>query len=173
MKRTIELLAYALCTTVITMTSPSFACSCRPLSVESAKSDAAIIFSGTVKSIRYVDPQKDWEPRVVVTFDVAKVWKGDVPKTFAMYSNAESSMCEGFFQEFLVEGKQLLIYGSKNSLENWKKRSRGTNEIPADLAALPDAMEIYSTNICTRSRYLEDAKEDLTILGSPLTSFHD
>lgn len=71
------------------------ACTCSEQSVPDALAYADVVFAGTVTAVQMVDDAKSWEPRVIIDFDVARVWKGEVGKSFALHTNLEHSSCRG------------------------------------------------------------------------------
>jgi hypothetical protein len=77
---------------------------------------------------------------VVVTFDVSKAWKGVDAKTITVRTPRDSAAC-GF--TFEME-KSYLIYAHRDS---------------------EGAEAKLSTNICTRTKLLSEAKDDLIELG--------
>jgi hypothetical protein len=157
----------------------ALACTCRPLDVPTAKDQADVVFAGKVESIVAVDKPGEWEPRLVVRFKVARVWKGPVSESFEMHTNYESSSCGGFFPGVLKEGKTLLVYGTGRPAAMWKGTTAGATTassftvkpmerppLRADLlAALPDSRRVYTTSICTRTQAVEYAVEDFKLLG--------
>ena len=46
-----------------------------------------------------------------------RVWKGDVPQTFEMPAKKEMADCEGFAEDFLKGGTDLLVYAFKSQGE--------------------------------------------------------
>jgi hypothetical protein len=100
-----------------------------------------------------------------------------------MHSNYEFSSCEGFFREFLRGGRTLLVYGYDRPASHWKSGRIGgapgahsltlmgdDRSAPhrADLIdAVPDERIVYTTNICTRTRPIEEAFDDFQRLGKP------
>ncbi len=92
----------------------AYACSCVPpkaAKVELERADA--VFHGTVVSIDPVEASgatsTSPEGRLAVTFEVARVWKGDITKRFVLGSvSAHVGMCN---IEFAV-GEEWVIYAS-------------------------------------------------------------
>lgn len=149
---------------------PAFACSCPRASVEEAKSRADIVFAGTVEDVTYVDAGQQWEPRVLVRFKVARVWKGEIAESFTMHTNVEASSCSGFFRETADPGEVLLVYAHARPARDWKRvESRLVDVARQDLIdAVPDETIVYTTSICTRTRLVLHADEDFRLLGNPL-----
>jgi hypothetical protein len=159
-----------------------WACTCTSQSVRDAKKSVDVVFAGQVEDVTLVDPQFDWEPRVIVRFNVGRVWKGEVSQSFTMHTNYESSSCEGFSRQVLEPGRTLLVYAKAMPASDWKRtgagvasngstlpvRTQGSAPTRPDLIdALPDQQTLYTTDICTRSMPIEYATEDFEDLGKP------
>jgi hypothetical protein len=174
-----------LCALLIFALSPHHlrACTCTAQSVRDAKKNADVVFAGVVEEVTLVDPQFDWEPRVIVRFNVGRVWKGPVTQSFTMHTNFESSSCQGFPRALLETGHTLLVYGNGKPAAEWKGntardapnggtatvRSAGSAPARPDLiSAVPDQQTLYTTDICTRSMPVEYAVEDFEQLGKSL-----
>lgn len=169
------------------------ACTCSEMSVDAAKQQADVVFAGTVSAVEIVDSEDDWEPRIVVKFDVARVWKGAVGARFVMHTNYEASSCSGFFREMLARPGPLLVYAYGRSAAQWKARADGgavgagsfTKRGPATkprkselLDAIADDATAYTTDICTRTRPVVYAVDDFEQLGdarelAPLSKLPD
>jgi hypothetical protein len=108
-------------------TGEAVACSCLPPTVVDARRRADIVFVGTVKAVTFLEPHTRGS-RVIVTFDINRVWKGRVTKQFEMRSIVETTFCEGFFEDDLKVGKELLVFGNR---------------------VLSGLRYTYTTNICT------------------------
>lgn len=160
--------------------SIALACTCSEVAVDEAKRGADVVFVGRVESVTPVDPLSDYEPRVVVRFSVARVWKGPVTESFEMHTNLEFSSCAGFFREMLEGHQTLVVYGYGRPASQWKsRRDRGapnaqsmtilpdeSQPLRKDLVdALPDNRIIYTTNICSRTRPVPLAVDDFNELG--------
>ncbi|MEZ0315008.1 MAG: hypothetical protein ACAI38_24825 [Myxococcota bacterium] len=121
------------------------ACSCvppRPAKVELERADA--VFHGTVVSIEPVESagaaSTSPEGRLAVTFEVARVWKGDITKKLVVSSiSPHVGMCE---IDFAV-GEEWVIYGT-------------------------DKDGKLHTGLCTRSHRTDKKKPsaDLKVLGA-------
>ena len=173
--------------------STALACTCSELSVRDARKNADVAFAGKVESVTAIDPLTDWEPRLIVQFRVARVWKGPVDATFEMHTSYESSSCGGFPRELLSGNKTLLVYGFGRKASFWKANgvdgasNAGSLTVLRDsstplredlLSAVPDQQTVYTTNICTRTMPVEYAVEDFEELGkgkdfAPLEVFPD
>ena len=119
------------------------ACSCvppKPAKVEAKRSDA--VFHGTVVSVEPLESTgataTSAEGRLAVTFEVARVWKGDLGKRFVLASvSPHVGMCE---IDFAV-GDEWIIYASgkdgalRTSLCSRSHRTSGKKPSP-DLKAL-------------------------------------
>lgn len=144
--------------------APAWACSCARIGVDDARNDADVVFAGTVEDVTMVDTSP-WEPRAVVRFKVARVWKGDVHESFTMHTNIEASSCSGFFRELADPGEVLLVYGQARPAREWKQSGdQVTRQELVD--AVPDDATVYTTSICTRTRLVLHADEDFRLLGA-------
>jgi hypothetical protein len=156
------------------------ACTCAKTGVADAKRQADVVFAGTVASVRAVDSETRIEPRVVVTFEVARVWKGSVGPTFIMHTNIEHSSCSGFFRELLGFDGPLLVYAYGRPARHWKQRTEGgganarsftkrrddSDEAdPGWLEHLADDQIVYTTDICARTAPVLYAVDDFDQLG--------
>jgi hypothetical protein len=125
----------------------AYACSCVAITVDQARSDAEVVFRGTITDLRDADhppaigPLLVRDTKKVAVFSVSRVWKGQVGPIFEMPAVEETSACTGFVPSLLKIGNDLLVYA---------KRFPGTSE--------------YYTNICTRTGFAKVAK-DLDELG--------
>jgi hypothetical protein len=120
-------------------------CTCFPPNVEYAKAHAEVVFRGTIVEFR--DSGKDFAMGVVfrgdtkklAVFRVSRVWKGEVGPTLEMPAVEETTMCIGFWPHLLKIGSDLLVYANRGG---------------------PGRPEYY-TDICTRTAFAKDAKDDL------------
>lgn len=160
---------------LILLVPEALACSCGRQSTEQARRHADVVFAGRVEEVVKIDGAGSYEPRIIVRFAVGRVWKGDVPAGFSMYTYQEFSSCRGFFGELAQPGEELLVYASRGTGAAWKGNdaavgaanagsytvmgSRGKPEVlRQDLVdALADDATIYSTNICSGTSRWEDA----------------
>ncbi|MDP3741349.1 MAG: hypothetical protein Q8R08_03435 [bacterium] len=147
------------CLAVMLTPFPGAACDCKTLTVQKSLQDADVVFSGKVTDSKTVGFKGRFlgETITVYTLKVSDVWKGDVPPTVAFYHYSLDSECSNVpfrkSEEWLI-----YAYTSQKSLidELWKQvRSQGFTR-PAFF---------YLTGICTRTRWLSDAQEDLRELG--------
>ncbi len=112
-----------------------YACQCIPPEspvAEFDKSDA--VFVGIVTAVSEPD---DRFQNIVVSFDVVDSWKGVERPTVKVGTGANGAMCGlgGMFKQ----GKRYVLYVTKSD--------RGGVE--------------YTARLCTRTKPIEDAKEDL------------
>ena len=110
-----------------------------------------VIFRGTIVQLR--DSQSIIAPfanalivvrdlKKTVVFRVSRVWKGDVGPMFEMPAVAETSMCVGFWPQYLEAGTDLLVYASREQNAE------------------------YYTGICGGHKLAKDARRDFKMLGS-------
>ena len=126
------------------------ACSCGPeQEVELALEQAHNVFTGRVTELKLIpklseDPTASFAVEdLEVTFAVSFVWKGEVEETNVVYTAFTCCVC-GFPFEI---GEQYLVYTTQT-----------TDGLPA-------------TSVCSRTRRLADAADDLVALGPAKTSF--
>ncbi|MCE5170441.1 hypothetical protein LQV63_14085 [Paenibacillus profundus] len=119
--------------------APVSACSCAASpSIEDAKRDAAAVFAGKVTHV-----SRSWTKMtfstadpVKVSFQVKRVWKGNVPSNAKVVTALSSASCGYEFEP----GKEYLVYAYHSDGK-------------------------YMTHLCTRTAPLEDAAEDIQVLG--------
>ncbi|WP_152452008.1 hypothetical protein [Microbulbifer sp. THAF38] len=145
-----------------------------------AKESADVVFAGIVDNFTLVDSKEEWEPRILLEFDVARVWKGNISSKFTMHTNVEGSSCGGFFREFLKPGTNLIVYGFGRKAENWNNKQidgapnaaslsiigdRKTIKNHKSIDELTDDEIVYTTNICARTGLVLYAVNDFKELG--------
>lgn len=125
----------------------AFACSCVQVTgiplqkqVEESKLMARAVFSGKVLSV--VGNMESWN--LIVRFEVADLWKGNIGRNIEITTPTSSASCGYSFEE----GKSYLVYAY------------------GEVTDAPKAK--LMTGLCTRTRRLSKAKEDIQFLGSPL-----
>ncbi len=162
------------------LVNQAWGCTCEPVGVEEAKKSADVVFAGVVENVTFIDSSNEWEPRILIDFDVAMVWKGDIGRKFTMHTNVEFSSCGGFYRDLLKTGANLIVYGFGRKAENWKgnyvdgapnatslsvlgkRKSVDKNEY---IGELKDDEIVYTTNICTRTGLVLYAVDDFKELG--------
>jgi hypothetical protein len=125
----------------ITLFSPSrcaYACSCtEPESPQVQLQKSVAVFKGKVVNIERPSNVGDaFASPVKITFDVSESWKGTSNKTLVVDTNPDGASCGFSFKQ----GQEYLVYA---------------NGTTTDLV----------TTICTRTRTIGDANEDLSVLG--------
>lgn len=112
------------------------ACSCAPPPPPKAALEAsAAVFSGKV-----VDVEDIGDFQRAVTIEVASTWKGVKGRKVTVQTAKHGATCGFGFEK----GKSYLVYAYETKQGEAK---------------------VLSTNLCTRTRALGDAKDDLTELG--------
>lgn len=120
-------------------TDTSFACTCAPpMSAARELERATAVFSGKIVEIRKHKQAEHIFAKVEVVFQVEKVWKGVEGRTVSVFTSSQSSACGYGFKE----GRTYLVYAHGN------------------------AEGKLSTSICSRTRRLKDASEDLKVMGA-------
>ncbi|MBX7139088.1 MAG: hypothetical protein K1X83_14025 [Oligoflexia bacterium] len=156
------------------------ACSCLEMPVEAGLERSDVVFAGRIVKIepvylpsRHPGPGKTVtgaEEPIVVTFQVLRSWKGDTTKTIVLHTHREFSACIGLMSQYCRVGAELLVYAYNQPWESW---SAGENDrAPEDAAAIgryrkaSGRTQRLTSNICTRTRELAGAAEDLAKLGA-------
>jgi hypothetical protein len=120
----------------LVVSSIADACSCAPPPPPKEALEAAgAVFTGKVKSVKAAG-----EFQLEVTFEVDRSWKWVEKGTVTLYTGNDGAICGYGFEV----GKSYLVYA--RFIER-------------------DAEKVLSTNICTRTAAVGDAKDDLAALG--------
>lgn len=147
-KRQIVVLLKSIGATIM-LSAVAFACSCAPTTIEMERDEATVIFAGKVFAVEKVGlPSpiltrefpfiKLWGPfKRKNTFEVTHIWKGTPQEKFDISSCVGMMCCT---DEFKL-GDEFLIYAYGN-----------INDL--------------GIGMCTRKQKLENATEDLAILGA-------
>jgi hypothetical protein len=85
-----------------------------PPNAAASLQQAEIVFLGTVAQVTPADSSNRLSARGVIKFEVSRVWKGHVAKTFEMRSKTTGSNGEGFFGSDLIVGNQLLVFAHRH-----------------------------------------------------------
>lgn len=137
MKRLILSLCFV--ATFVLVAEVAFACTCvPPRSPAEERERAAAVFSGKVLQIKRHKSAEDIFGGVEVVFRVDKAWKGARNRTVSVFTSSQSAACGYSFSK----GHTYLVYASANSGGR------------------------LSTSICSRTKRLKDAREDLDELGN-------
>ena len=101
---------------IITLSAAPFtaiACAKEILSGKNALDAASMVFQGKVENLQYLDPpeQTDLEPRIIVTFSVNKLYKGEADKQVIIHTTHNKWSCNGYVFE---AGKEYLVYTKEN-----------------------------------------------------------
>jgi hypothetical protein len=122
------------------MLSPDaiLACSCLPTkSTAQELEQSTAVFSGKVIQIKRRKQAENIFASVEVTFRVEKAWKGLKRKTITVYTSSNSASCGYSFRV----NQTYLVYANGNDEDK------------------------LSTGICSRTKRIKDAREDLKELG--------
>ena len=120
-------------------TNNIFACSCLPAkSAAQELEQSTAVFSGKVIKIKRHKQAGNIFNSVEVIFSVQKAWKGVKKKTVSVFTSSNSAACGFNFKE----KQTYLVYAS--------------GQVEGNL----------STTICSRTKSLKDAREDLRELGA-------
>lgn len=93
--------------------SATFACDKTPLDPAAAWHEADVVFHGKVETIQYLDDpqQTKTEPRIIVSFKVFEVWKGQLDKHVNLHTTHNKTSCNGFV---FNSAEEYLIYARFN-----------------------------------------------------------
>lgn len=117
----------------------AFACSCAPMPAPAeARDQATAVFTGTVTAIE-PDASGNYN---LVTFQIDRVWKGTKCREVTVSTGLSDLNCGYAFQA----GQTYLVYAYADN------SARGTK---------------LNTNMCSRTRPVAEAGEDLAALGTP------
>jgi len=131
-----------LCCSLLLLAAPALACKCMLPAVDAAREDAAALFEGRVLAIE----QQGDDPGAVngkqrVTLAVVRSWKGlERDERIDVYTNGSSAACGYMFEK----STSYLIYASEHDGK-------------------------LSVSLCSRTRPIADAAEDLALLGAGAT----
>jgi hypothetical protein len=128
------------------------ACTCVTLSPDINYITYTSVFAGKATEVKYLDPPETRsEPRIIVTFKVLRSWKGPEASTeFVLHTVYNGHSCYGYhFQK----GKEYLVFARRNKEHDAKEFA------PHELPEVS-----YGTNLCSGTRLLADAAEDIKIL---------
>lgn len=134
---------------ILSLPQDGLACSCVAPRGKRALESSAAAFSGKVRRVEYLDADGPRvEPRIVVTFEVYRSWKGPLSKRALVHTVYNKWTCEGYF---FKEGKEYLVFAGKN-------RGRAAERFAP-------ARDTLGVNPCGATRPLAEAEEDLRELG--------
>lgn len=143
--------------------SASPSCSCIGLSPSEAFEQSALVFVGTVidrlePPPRYMEYNGDTVAvisggdMIRWRLEASEGWKGDAAEVLAVHSPRDGAACGTGFEI----GRRYLVYAGSSSGDSWRDWPGGT------------VFPVWTTYLCSRTRALEHAAEDLEFLGEPL-----
>ncbi len=126
------------------------ACDCVGPRGKAALVSAEVAFIGKVKKIEYLDDPKQSspEPRIVVTFRVHRIWKGESKRYVVLHTVFNKWTCDGYG---FKEGEEYLVFARANSSEAAK--------------LFPGAKNTLGVNTCGGTLPLAAARGDVKELG--------
>ena len=134
---------------VLFLSHDGLACSCRAPRASKALEGAAAAFSGKVTKVEYLDADEEFvEPRIVVTFEIYRSWKGPLNKSAILHTVYNKWTCNGYY---FKEGGAYLVFAYKNSEHMAEKFAPANHTLGA--------------NPCGATRPLARAEEELRELG--------
>lgn len=142
----------------LTFGSDVKACDCVPSPPpHAAFAEADVVFRGKAIEVQDTSALPRWELRpfyFVVRFEVTTAWKGVVGREFALGTGRGGGDCGKSFKR----GDEYVVYAYRDdrvSSQNTEPAKRGQMSWPE-----------FTTNICTRTARVGDAREDLHFLKS-------
>jgi hypothetical protein len=139
-------LAAALCVAL-----PASACSCTGPRGDKALPAADAVFLGKVTAVQLLDPYSDTngvEPRMLVSFEVSRYWKGSSAKQAQLQTFRNKWSCSGYY---FATGREYLVVAYRNE--------------PGTAARFPPSDISLGVDICGATRPAVAAEEDLRLLG--------
>ena len=134
---------------VMFLPQDGLACSCSGPRGKKALKGAATAFSGKATKVEYLDADEPQvEPRIIVTFEVYRWWKGSPKKSVVIHTVYNKWTCEGYY---FKEGEEYLVFAYKNRGHMAEK--------------FAPAKDTLGVNYCGATGPLAYAKEELRELG--------
>jgi hypothetical protein len=175
MKTRTELAFLSMLLLAIVAVPGTHACSCgdKDPDVGRQKDSSDAVFAGRIVDIQYVEAIEIHNPRVIVKFEVDRVWKGLVGREFVMHTALGGGICAGISGDKLRIGETLIVYARGMPGADWKRatlvdpRMPGYYVRPELLETVKDDATVYGTSVCTRTKRAADsrAEKDLRELG--------
>ena len=127
------------------------ACDCVGPRGKHALVNADLAFSGKVIKIKYLDnrDQENPEPRIIVTFRIYHVWKGEPKKRMVLHTVLNKWTCNGYW---FKEGEEYLVFSHANDAEAAKM--------------FPKARNTFGVGPCGGTFPLADAQGDVKGLSA-------
>jgi len=99
--------------TLSVVSNEATACDKSRLSGETAFEFATSIFRGKVENLQYLDPPEKNipEPRIIVTFKVDEVFKGELEDQVVIHTTHNKGSCNGYV---FTAGQEYLVYTKEN-----------------------------------------------------------
>ncbi len=94
----------------------ALACDCVGPRGKAALVNVQVAFSGKVIRIKYLDRREQMvpEPRIIVTFQVYRVWKGRPKRTMILHTVLNKWTCNGYW---FKEGEEYLVFAHESDPE--------------------------------------------------------
>ena len=123
---------------LLALDTTGFTCTCMPLkNVSKELEQSAAVFTGKVLAINGNEQESRFYANVEVVLEVERCWKGIEEKTISVFTSSQSSACGYGFKK----GEAYLVYASKTTEGR------------------------LTTSICSRTRGIKEADDDLKELG--------
>jgi hypothetical protein len=135
---------------LLSLSQDGFACSCVGPRGKEALAGAAAAFSGKVVQIERLDADEPrGEPRIIVTFEVYRWWKGQLKKSVVLHTIYNKWSCEGYF---FKEGGEYVVFAYRNREHMAEK--------------FPFAKDTLGVTLCGGTKVLANANDELRELGA-------
>ena len=127
------------------------ACDCVGPRGNAALANANVAFSGKAIKVEYLDnrEQASPEPRIIVTFRVYRVWKGEPKREVVLHTVFNKWTCNGYW---FKEGEEYLVFAHAGDSEAAKM--------------FPKAKNTLGVGTCGGTLPLADAQGDIKQLGA-------
>jgi hypothetical protein len=147
-----KVLVIAFTTCLLLGARTAAACECLGPRGKAALANANVAFSGKAIKVEYLDrrEQVNPEPRIIVTFRVYRVWKGEPTRDVVLHTVFNKWTCNGYG---FKEGEEYLVFATPSASDAAKM--------------FPNAKNTLGVSTCGGTLPLADAQGDVKELGSP------
>jgi len=118
---------FLLFTIISTFSLPAFSCGKATFQPPEALKKSDIVFRGKVTNLQYLDDpaQEVPEPKIIVTFNVSKLWKGSSEKTLVIHTTHNKTTCNGYA---FNAGEEYPVYAKFNNRKTFLAKFFGPKE---------------------------------------------
>ena len=120
---------------------PLLACSCRAPTWEQDFAEAAVVFRGSITSVKRVSGGP--VDRIILRFAVLTTWKGPGGRSVIMHSEIEQAACWGFWPDLVKVGNNVVVFAFEQPRDwlQWHK----VPEFPKDQRT------VLTTSVCSHT----------------------